>query len=133
MTGSMYVMWSWHSLFNDLDCTFCEYGTIAVFILRFLKKIFMLCIADSQKEMQEELTQFNMDVNAAPAPPVYLRREREDRPSFNPPKHPHGCMPPTQVHPHTGQGRVLTYGNDNSTVSRQSRIQSQRPDPVPGK
>lgn len=78
------------------------------------------------------LPEYNMDTNAPKPEPVYLKREKESPPSLHPPKHPHGVQPPASVHPHTGQARPLTYGNDNSSVNRQSRGQSTRPDPIPG-
>ena len=80
----------------------------------------------------DELAVYNMDVNAAPKDPVYLRREKEQPPSLHPQKHPYGVSPPSPVHPHAGQPRPMTYGNDNSSVNRQSRVQSTRPDPIPG-
>lgn len=81
---------------------------------------------------EPELTEYNMNTNAAPQEPMYLRREKESPPCLNPPKHPYGTSTPSAVHPAVGQGRSQTYGNDNSSVNRQSRVQSQRPDPIPG-
>ena len=92
---------------------------------------FCIFLPGTQSTM-EELPEYNMNVNAAPREPVYLRREKESLPSLNPPKHPHGNSPPTETHPQTGQSRPLTYGNDNSSVNRQSRVQVTRPDPIPG-
>lgn len=80
----------------------------------------------------QDFQEYNMDVNAKKPKPVYLRREKENPPSLNPPKHPHGNAPPAPVHPATGQARSLTYGNDNSSVNRQSRVQSTPPAPIPG-
>lgn len=62
----------------------------------------------------------------------FVYREKQSPPSLNPQKHPHGTSPGKDTHPHTGQARPLTYGNDNSSVNRQSRVQSTRPDPIPG-
>lgn len=80
----------------------------------------------------EKLAEYNMNINGNPAETVYLRREKESPPSLAQPKHPHGTSPSADVHPNTGQLRPLTYGNDNSSMSRQSRVQSTRPDPIPG-
>ena len=80
----------------------------------------------------EELTELDININAPKPEPVYLRREKTSPPSLAPQKHPHGVSPPQPVHPSTGQHRALTYGNDNSSVNRQSRVHSTRPDPVPG-
>ena len=90
--------------------------------------------SDQQTKAEAEgLQEYNMDVNAPPSQPVYLKREKESPPCLNAPKHPHGTQPPSAVHPSTGQARPMTYGNDNSSVNRQSRVQSSRPDPIPGK
>ncbi|XP_061212457.1 lamin tail domain-containing protein 1 [Neopsephotus bourkii] len=43
------------------------------------------------------------------------------------------CQSPnTPTHPHFSLSRPLTMGNDGSSLCRQSRCQSSRPDPVPG-
>ena len=80
----------------------------------------------------EELTELNMDFNAPKPDPVYLRREKDSAPGLMAQKHPHGTSPPSAVHPASGQGRALTYGNDNSSVNRQSRSQAGKPDPIAG-
>lgn len=59
-------------------------------------------------------------------------REKQTPPSLSPQKHPHGTSPGRETHPHCGQPRPYAYGNDNSSVNRQSRVQSTRPDPIPG-
>ncbi|XP_060595540.1 uncharacterized protein LOC132749698 isoform X4 [Ruditapes philippinarum] len=80
----------------------------------------------------EVLTEMNVNLNEPKQEPVYLRREKQSPPSLNAQKHPHGTSPSKETHPHTGQPRPFTYGNDNSSVNRQSRVQSTRPDPIPG-
>ncbi|XP_060086406.1 uncharacterized protein LOC132565720 [Ylistrum balloti] len=81
---------------------------------------------------QESLTDMTVNINEPRPDPVYLRREKQAPPTLAPQKHPHGISPGRESHPHSGQARPLTYGNDNSTVNRQSRSQTTRPDPVPG-
>ncbi|KAL4224796.1 Intermediate filament tail domain-containing protein [Mactra antiquata] len=78
------------------------------------------------------LTEMNVNLNEPKPEPVYLRREKQTPPSLSAQKHPHGSSPSQGIHPHTGQPRPFAYGNDNSSVNRQSRVQSTRPDPVPG-
>ncbi|RUS86141.1 hypothetical protein EGW08_006089, partial [Elysia chlorotica] len=80
----------------------------------------------------ESLTELALDPNGPRPDPVYLRREKQAPPSLTAPRHPHGCSPASTTHPGTGQARPLRMGNDNSSVVRQSRSQTQRPDPVPG-
>ncbi|KAK3749853.1 hypothetical protein RRG08_066167 [Elysia crispata] len=80
----------------------------------------------------ESLTELALDANGPRPEPVYLRREKQAPPSLNATRHPHGCSPAAPTHPGTGQARPLRMGNDNSSVVRQSRSQTQRPDPVPG-
>ena len=63
---------------------------------------------------------------------LFVCREKQSPPSLNAQKHPHGTSPSKDTHPHTGQPRPFTYGNDNSSVNRQSRVQTTRPDPIPG-
>ncbi|XP_069132488.1 uncharacterized protein [Argopecten irradians] len=81
---------------------------------------------------QESLTDMTVNINEPRPDPVYLRREKQAPPTLAPQKHPHGISPGRESHPHSGQARPLTYGNDNSTLNRQSRSQTTRPDPVPG-
>ncbi|XP_033752068.1 uncharacterized protein LOC117335906 isoform X3 [Pecten maximus] len=81
---------------------------------------------------QESLTDMTVNINEPRPDPVYLRREKQAPPTLVPQKHPHGISPGRESHPHSGQARPLTYGNDNSTLNRQSRSQTTRPDPVPG-
>ena len=78
------------------------------------------------------LTELNADVTGLKGNTPYLKRERVSRPCLSAQKHPHGLVPPNHSHPHTGQMRPKVYGNDNSSVNRQSRSQSAKPDPVPG-
>ncbi|KAL8614242.1 hypothetical protein ACOMHN_026459 [Nucella lapillus] len=80
----------------------------------------------------ETLTEISVNVNEPKSEPVYLRREKQQPPSLQANKHPHGNAVNVPVHPHMGQSRPLCYGNDNSSNNRQSRSQSTRPDPVPG-
>jgi hypothetical protein len=63
---------------------------------------------------------------------ICLCRQKQQPPTLSPQKHPHGSNPGREVHPHTSQPRPFTYGNDNSSVNRQSRSQTTRPDPIPG-
>ena len=63
---------------------------------------------------------------------VIYFREKQSPPSLLAQKHPHGTSPGQGTHPHTGQPRPYTLGNDNSSVNRQSRVQTTRPDPIPG-
>ncbi len=82
---------------------------------------------------QDELPEHQTPVNGVHPDNVYLHRQKESAPSLVAQHHPHGVSPPSPVHPHSAQGRERTYGNDNSSVNRQSRSQSARPDPIPGK
>ena len=85
------------------------------------------------QDMKEEvLTELNADVTGLKGNTPCLKREKASRPCLSAQKHPHGLVPPNQSHPHTGQGRPKVYGNDNSSVNRQSRSQSAKPDPIPG-
>ena len=63
---------------------------------------------------------------------ICLCRQKQQPPTLSPQKHPHGSNPGREVHPHTSQPRPFTYGNDNSSVNRQSRTQTTRPVPIPG-
>lgn len=81
----------------------------------------------------ESLTELNMDVNGPRPEPVYLKREKQQPLTLGSSnKHPHGNSPGINVHPNTGQARPLRYGNDNTSVQRQSRTQTTRPDPIAG-
>ncbi|KAL3841700.1 hypothetical protein ACJMK2_019808 [Sinanodonta woodiana] len=81
---------------------------------------------------EEVLTEVNVNINEPKPEQVYLRREKQQPPSLSSQKHPHGSHPLNETHPHTGQPRPFTYGNDNSSVNRQSRVQTTRPDPIYG-
>jgi len=80
----------------------------------------------------ESLTELSLDVNGPRPEPVYLKREKQQPLTLQAPKHPHGTSPTCGVHPQTSQPRPLRYGNDNTSVNRQTRTQSTRPDPIPG-
>ena len=97
--------------------------------------VWHVCLSDYEKEgmRREVLPEYDMDINAACPEPVYLHRRKVTPPSLNAQKHPHGVHPQAPVHPNAGINRSRTYGNDNSSVNRQSRSQGQRPDPVPGR
>ena len=82
--------------------------------------------------VEEQLPQYDMNVNAPPAEQPYIRRTPAAAPALVPPKHPHGTNPGGNVHPSKGEARAKSYGNDNSSVNRQSRVQGQRPDPIAG-
>lgn len=58
-----------------------------------------------------------------------LRREKQDPRSLSPLKNPHGQYTGHPTHPGTGEPRVATLGNDNSSLCRQSRSQNSRPVP----
>lgn len=86
---------------------------------------------------KDRLTLGDLNISSsvtAPAP-VCLRRERPPGPllpSFDPPQHPH-CRPiDDPSHPSTVIQRTLLLANDNSSLTRQSRCHTDRPDPVPG-
>ena len=81
---------------------------------------------------EEELPELEVPVNGVMAESMYLRREKEEMPSLAAQKHPHGHIPASSTHPHHQHPRVKTYGNDNSSVNRQTRSQV-KPDPVPGR
>ncbi|XP_059144868.1 uncharacterized protein LOC131932008, partial [Physella acuta] len=85
------------------------------------------------RDDEDSLTEYNTDIiGIKHEQPVYLRREKQQPPTLSASKHPHGHQPKAYVHPHTGVERPVYFGNDNSTISRQSRAQSCRPDPIPG-
>lgn len=81
---------------------------------------------------EEPLSEFQPEVNGQQPQVFYIRRDKEKVPSLLAQKHPHGTNPTAPVHPATGQLRPKTYGNDNSSVNRQTRCQSTKPDPIPG-
>ncbi|CAH1786270.1 unnamed protein product [Owenia fusiformis] len=84
-------------------------------------------------EYEGDLTEINTGQINQPKPePVYLKREKAQPPSLSPPKHPYGQAPPFSTHPHSSTQRPYTMGNDNSSVNRQSRSQTTRPDPIQG-
>jgi hypothetical protein len=83
---------------------------------------------------RSRLTVYNMNVNASATsePPRCLRLHIPRRPSFDPPQHPHCRQPDDPVHPSFHVARTSTIGNDNSSLTRQLRNHSSKPDPVPG-
>ena len=82
---------------------------------------------------EPELTKVSIPANGTKIDPVYIRRVKDEAPGLVAQKHPHGIPPSNPVHSATGTSRPKTYGNDNSSVNRQSRVQAHRPDPIPGK
>ncbi|XP_062598156.1 uncharacterized protein LOC134259569 isoform X3 [Saccostrea cucullata] len=89
-------------------------------------------IPDDQNIDTDSLTEMTVNINEPKPDSVYLKREKQQPNVLTPQKHPHGTSPGKEIHPHTGQPRPYTYGNDNSSVNRQSRSQTTRPDPVNG-
>ena len=82
---------------------------------------------------EAELTKISLQANGSKIDPRYIRRVKEEAPGLVAQNHPHGSSPSNQVHSATGAPRPTTYGNDNSSVNRQTTAQSTRPDPIPGK
>ena len=82
---------------------------------------------------EPELTKVSIPENGSKIDPIYIRRVKDEAPGLVAQKHPHGTPPSNPVHSATGAPRPKTYGNDNSSVNRQSRAQAVRPDPIPGK
>ncbi|XP_052684969.1 lamin-L(II)-like isoform X8 [Crassostrea angulata] len=80
----------------------------------------------------DSLTEMTVNINEPKPDSVYLKREKQQPNVLTPQKHPHGTSPGKEIHPATSQPRPYTYGNDNSSVNRQSRSQTTRPDPVNG-
>ncbi|XP_043825290.1 lamin tail domain-containing protein 1 [Dromiciops gliroides] len=62
---------------------------------------------------------------------VFLKREKEIPPSLFPNCSPWGLSQSCPIHPNYSLFRPLTMNNDGSTLCRQSRTQSARPDPIP--
>ncbi|XP_065521155.1 lamin tail domain-containing protein 1 isoform X2 [Lathamus discolor] len=62
----------------------------------------------------------------------FIKREKKTFASLFPNQSAWCQSPNTPTHPHFSLGRPLTMGNDGSSLCRQSRGQSSRPDPVPG-
>ncbi|XP_048727048.2 uncharacterized protein LOC125645531 isoform X5 [Ostrea edulis] len=89
-------------------------------------------VQDDQNVETDSLTEMTVNINEPKPDSVYLKREKQQPNILTPPKHPHGTSPGKEIHPHTSQPRPYTYGNDNSSVNRQSRSQTTRPDPVNG-
>ncbi|XP_078333250.1 lamin-B2.L-like isoform X7 [Crassostrea virginica] len=89
-------------------------------------------VQDDQNIDNDSLTEMTVNINEPKPDSVYLKREKQQPNVLTPQKHPHGTSPGREIHPHTSQPRPYTYGNDNSSVNRQSRSQTTRPDPVNG-
>ncbi|XP_072509565.1 lamin tail domain-containing protein 1 isoform X3 [Notamacropus eugenii] len=62
---------------------------------------------------------------------VFLKREKEIPPTLFPNRSPWGLSDSCPVHPNYSPFRPLTVSNDGSTLCRQSRLQSTRPEPIP--
>ncbi|XP_030335440.1 lamin tail domain-containing protein 1 [Strigops habroptila] len=62
----------------------------------------------------------------------FIKREKKTFASLFPNQSPWCQSPNAPTHPHFSLARPLTMGNDGSSLCRQSRCQSSRPDPVPG-
>ncbi|XP_054699519.1 lamin tail domain-containing protein 1 isoform X2 [Grus americana] len=62
----------------------------------------------------------------------FLKREKKTSASLFPNQSAWCQSPNSPTHPHFSLIRPLTMGNDGSSLCRQSRCQSARPDPVPG-
>ena len=75
-----------------------------------------------------KLSELDIPINQPPSHKQVLKRPKSPPPSLSAAKHPHGQSPFSPVHPYRGQFRTWTFGNDNSSVNRQTRIQ-QRPTP----
>ncbi|XP_044534494.1 lamin tail domain-containing protein 1 [Gracilinanus agilis] len=61
---------------------------------------------------------------------VFLKREKELPPSLFPNRSPWCHSPDHPIHPNYSAQRPATIGNDGSTMGRQTRSQSARPDPI---
>ncbi|KAM9578493.1 lamin tail domain-containing protein 1 [Guaruba guarouba] len=62
----------------------------------------------------------------------FIKREKKTFASLFPNQSAWCQSPNAPTHPHFCLGRPLTMGNDGSSLCRQSRCQSSRPDPAPG-
>ncbi|XP_064372286.1 lamin tail domain-containing protein 1 isoform X2 [Dromaius novaehollandiae] len=62
----------------------------------------------------------------------FIKREEKTSASLFPNQSAWCQSPDASTHPHFSLVRPLTMGNDGSSLCRQSRCQSARPDPVPG-
>ncbi|XP_038053818.1 prelamin-A/C-like [Patiria miniata] len=71
--------------------------------------------------------EIEVEMNGRPV--TALKREKEEFPSLSAAKHPSGQYPGSPTHPSTGQPRVKTLGNDNSSLCRQTRSQNSKPVP----
>eukprot|EP00105_Crassostrea_gigas_P042874 XP_019927022.1 PREDICTED: uncharacterized protein LOC105338349 isoform X10 [Crassostrea gigas] len=89
-------------------------------------------VQDDANIETDSLTEMTVNINEPKPDSVYLKREKQQPNVLTPQKHPHGTSPGKEIHPATSQPRPYTYGNDNSSVNRQSRSQTTRPDPVNG-
>ncbi|XP_048682023.2 lamin tail domain-containing protein 1 isoform X4 [Caretta caretta] len=64
--------------------------------------------------------------------PVFIKREKKIPATLFPTQNSWCRSPASPTHPHFSLLRPLTMGNDGSSLCRQSRCQSAKPDPAPG-
>ncbi|XP_039376426.1 lamin tail domain-containing protein 1 isoform X7 [Mauremys reevesii] len=64
--------------------------------------------------------------------PVFIKREKKIPATLFPTRNSWCRSPASPTHPHFSLLRPLTMGNDGSSLCRQSRCQSAKPDPAPG-
>ncbi|XP_074854457.1 lamin tail domain-containing protein 1 [Carettochelys insculpta] len=64
--------------------------------------------------------------------PVFIKREKKVPATLFPTQNSWCRSPGSSTHPHFSLPRPLTMGNDGSSLCRQSRCQSVKPDPPPG-
>ncbi|XP_044854269.1 lamin tail domain-containing protein 1 isoform X2 [Mauremys mutica] len=64
--------------------------------------------------------------------PVFIKREKRIPATLFPTQNSWCRSPASPTHPHFSLLRPLTMGNDGSSLCRQSRCQSAKPDPAPG-
>ena len=81
---------------------------------------------------EEILPVYDMNISGLKTAPPYLIKDDSQLNLYDPPKHPHSLSPGRSSHPHVVPARRLIYGNDNSSLVRQTRGHYNRPDPVPG-
>ncbi|XP_059582589.1 lamin tail domain-containing protein 1 isoform X3 [Alligator mississippiensis] len=64
--------------------------------------------------------------------PIFIKREKKAPATLVPTQNSWCQSPNSSTHPHFSLVRPLTMGNDGSSLCRQSRCQSAKPDPAPG-
>ncbi|XP_019371239.1 PREDICTED: lamin tail domain-containing protein 1 isoform X2 [Gavialis gangeticus] len=64
--------------------------------------------------------------------PIFIKRENKAPATLFPTQNSWCRSPNSSTHPHFSLVRPLTMGNDGSSLCRQSRCQSAKPDPAPG-